>query len=330
MLQTSAAANGDAVLESVGAARYTPGQGQAVKFTAVFTAGVANSRQEIGIGDATDGFFFGYSGAAFGIFRRQNGVDTFVAQTAWNADKMDGTGPSGAVLDPTKGNVFTVRYQWLGYGAIRYYVEDPTTGLPQLVHTIQYSNANVVPSVFNPSLPLHARVINTGNATNLTMRVGSMGAYCEGPFNDAGGRFSTGNRKTAITVETAIFTIRCDTSVFTGQTNRARVHLDATSVAISGGADSLARLVLNATLGGVPAFAALDAARSIVSVDTAGTTVTGGREIRRIASIGNFQETQPLSDLEIRLNPGDTLTFSALSFAGNISANIGAAWNEEL
>ena len=322
-----------AQLESIGSARYSPGQGQTVRFTATFFVGVLNLDQEAGVGDLADGFFFGYVDQAFGIIRRQNSVDDFIPQASWNVDVMDGTGPSGMTLDTTLGNVYTIRYQWLGFGAIRFFIEDEDTGLPQLVHVIQYANANITPSVFNPSLPLHARISNTdagGVGLTAQLKIGSMGAYAEGPINQSGGRFSTGNRKTAITVETNIISIRCDATVFTGQTNRGRVKLDALSAAISGGADAQVRLVLNATLGGAPVFNAIDAARSIVSFDVAGTTVTGGREIRRIASTGNFQETQDFSDLNIRLNPGDVLTLSASSFGAAVAANVCPAWVEEL
>lgn len=323
VLQTSAANNGSALLESNFAARYSPGQGMVWRGTAAFTTGVEDSQQEIGIGDADDGFFFGYQGATFGIFRRQNGTDTFVAQSAWNG------GPLFSGFDPTKGNVYQIRYQWLGYGAIRYYIENPYTGVLQLVHSIYYPNTAVVPSIFNPSLPLHARVVNSGNATNLTLLTASMGTYAEGPFNSIGARFSVGNRKTAITTETAVFTLR-NNATFQSKTNRGRMHFDSLGSAISGGADAQYRIVLNATLGGAPSFTDIDSNQSIASFDVAGTTVTGGREVRRGPSTGNFQLSEDISSLEARLNPGDTLTFAASSFGAGVAANLTASWNEEL
>lgn len=333
VLQTSANVAGSAQIESHGAVRYTPGQGIVFRATAIFTLGVANSRQEIGIGNVSDGFFFGYQGAAFGIFRRNGGVDTFVAQSAWNGrDRFDGNGPSGATLDPTKGNVYQIRFQWLGYGAIRFFVEDPTTGYPALVHTIFYANANTSVSVLNPTLSLHARAVNLGNASNLTLRSPSMGAFCEGDFNSFGVPWSFGNRKVAIGVETAVFSIRNDVTVFGGAAgnNRARLHVNAVTSGISNAQDGRIRALLNTTLGGVPAFAALDANRSIVSVDVAGTTVAGGFEVYRWAQSANTSIATVLSDLEIRLAPGDVLTFAATGITGNINADIGLQWHEEI
>ena len=53
--------------------------------TARFPAGcAASSQQEVGIGNATDGLYFGCQNASFGIIIRRGGVDTFIAQTAWD------------------------------------------------------------------------------------------------------------------------------------------------------------------------------------------------------------------------------------------------------
>jgi hypothetical protein len=333
ILQTSAAANGSAALDSIIAARYLPGQGKIIRFTAIFTPGVANAIQVIGAGDVNDGYFFGYQGATFGLFRRQNGTDFFTPQADWNTDTFDGSGdagnPSGALLDQTKGNVYQIKYQWLGYGAIRYYIEDNATGVVTQVHVIKYANLNIIPSVFNPSFQLHAQVINSGNTSNITLITASMGLYSEGPVDVSGARFSTGNRKTGITTETNIFTIQNKTS-FQSKTNRGRIHFDSIGSSISGAADAQYRIVLNATLGGTPSFTDIAVNQSIAAVDVAGTTVTGGTEWRRGPSAGNFQLAEDLSTLEMRLNPGDTLTFAGTSFGAAVAPNLTASWREEL
>jgi hypothetical protein len=64
-------------------------------------------------------------------------------------------------------------------------------------------------------------------------------------------------------------------------------------------------------------------------VDVAGTTVTGGREIRRGGSTGNFQLAEDISNLDFRLNPGETLTYAGSSFAGAVVPNLSTSWNEE-
>lgn len=53
--------------------RYRAGQGVVARFTGMFTAGIANSYQVIGIGHAEDGVYFGYKDDAFGILYNKRG-----------------------------------------------------------------------------------------------------------------------------------------------------------------------------------------------------------------------------------------------------------------
>ena len=225
VLQTGAAAASSAKIETIKALRYTPGLGGLVRCTAVFTTGVANSTQIIGVGDSVDGFFFGYNGADFGVLRRQNGTDNWIPQTSWNVDKFNGTGLSGVTLNPTKGNVYSIEYQWLGFGAISFFIENPATGFPTLVHIIQYANANTIPSIFNPTLPVMAQVINTTNASNLTLSTSSAMGMVEGnaDTNSLVTVNSFSNSKLVTTTETSVFTLR-NNAIFQGKTNRVRVQ----------------------------------------------------------------------------------------------------------
>lgn len=72
-LSTGAAANSSSRFLTNQSILYEPGQGVRVRFTAMFTTGVANSAQMMGIGDSGQGLFFGYNGTAFGIMRRYGG-----------------------------------------------------------------------------------------------------------------------------------------------------------------------------------------------------------------------------------------------------------------
>ena len=72
-VSTGAGANQSSFLFSRKAVKYNAGQGGIVRFTAQFTTGVANSTQWAGVGTVSEGFFFGYSGATFGLLRRDGG-----------------------------------------------------------------------------------------------------------------------------------------------------------------------------------------------------------------------------------------------------------------
>jgi hypothetical protein len=73
-LSTTAATSSKAQIKSKRLIHHEAGQGSGCKFTAVYTTGVANSSQCVGAGDETNGFFFGYDGATFGVLLRSGGA----------------------------------------------------------------------------------------------------------------------------------------------------------------------------------------------------------------------------------------------------------------
>lgn len=177
-LSTGVDANGEAKIETVRSSRYIPGVGGFARFTAIFDTPQENSKQVIGLINGTDGWAFGYNGTQFGILRQVGGVENWIYQDDWNIDKK-------VNFDPTKGNVFQIQYQWLGYGMQYFYMEDENGNL-ELVHKIRYANENTETSVLNPNLPLSAHVVNTGNTTPITLRTPSAIAGLAGDaFNDA-------------------------------------------------------------------------------------------------------------------------------------------------
>ena len=145
-------------------------------FTAIFTAGVANSYQRIGIYDANNGFFIGYEGTSFGITKRTGGVDTTTAQTSFNVDKLNANSSSlytkdgiPQSLDTTKDNLYRIRYGWLGAAMIIFEVYSPD-GTWVIFHKIKVANNQTVPSIQNPNLPLTLDIQkSTAGATELIM-----------------------------------------------------------------------------------------------------------------------------------------------------------------
>jgi len=179
-LQSGTNAAGSATYTSARIARYRQGQGMMARFTAAWTNNAASSNQVVGMGTTQVGYFFGYNGTAFGVSRRNGGSDNWVAQTDWNNDKCDGTGQSGFNWNKTFGNVMMIRYPFLGYGDITFWVQNPVTGAWILCHTIQYANSTASVQVSNPSFSFYANVTNAGSTTNLLMYVGSVGVFISG------------------------------------------------------------------------------------------------------------------------------------------------------
>ena len=125
------------------------------------------------------------------------------------------TNPTAQTLDPTKGNVYQMKFQWLGFGAITFGVEDASTGVIVPVHRIQYANTNTEVHLLNPSFPMTSRVGNTTNNSNITVKTASMASEIEGKIRLLGPRNTISNTKTGVgTTLTNIVTIRNKTLAY--------------------------------------------------------------------------------------------------------------------
>jgi hypothetical protein len=308
--------------------KYRPGQGSLIRYTGLFTTGVAGSTQKVGVFDPEDGFGFGYNGTEFGLFIKTDSVTTWTSQANWNVDVMDGQGgtnnPTNQSLDPTKGNVFQIAYQYLGFGMIRYYVENANTGKFALVHENRYANANTTPSLSIPTIPMSMEVINTSATDQIIAKSASMAAFTEGKDLVTGPYESYDSTKSiSASTETNIFTIR-GKSTFQGKPNRVSKVLKSVSVAADGNQSVVLKFVLNTTLGGTPSYTSI-ADESVVEVDVAGTTLTGGTVVGSIVAPKNGGATLLIDEV---IYPGDTLTVSAESAASNtVTASL--TWQED-
>jgi hypothetical protein len=315
--------------------RYRPGQGLEVLFSATFTSPLANSYQKAGVGEiGQDGFWFVYEETNFGILHTKNTSNTFIDQSNWNIDVMDGSSsvsnPSGITLDPTKGNVYKIQYQWLGYGAITFLIEHPETGGFTPVHRIEYANANTAPSILNPSLQISfATESSPAVTTDIVVKTSSIAAFVQGPVIPIGPTNSIDNTKTiAASTLTNILTIQ-NKSTYQSLTNVIPIILQTISIGTDLSKVGIIRVIKNATLGGTPSYTDISTNTSVVSYDVAGTTVTGGTTILTYNLGKTDGATAIIKELGLELDPGDTLTFAAYSTGtGDVAASV--TWLEDM
>jgi len=331
VLSTSTNINGSARISTRNVLRYSPGLGALVRFTAIFTTGVVLSQQIIGIGDDTDGFFFGYNGTDFSILRVSNGVFNWTPQASWNGDVMTGTGPSGMNLNQTLGNVYTIQYQWLGFGVINFLIENTTTGQPILVHRIQYPNTATVPSVFNPTFPITARVLNNGNNSNIVLQSPSAMAFVEGEGSSEA--IVTSNAANAsinfnVTPPTDqnVLTLR-NTASFASKTNRTRILLDFISCSLEGDQTVRFKVIRNATFGSTLSYTPINTATSVVEYSSTLSSATGGILVLAFEISPNTSKQLIVNSLDIYVNPGETLTLQATS-GNTVQLDCSLKWEE--
>ena len=329
--QTSANAAGSAVLASRDPLKYRSGCGAMARFSARYTAGVANSRQIVGMGDAEDGVFFGYNGATFGILHRVNGVDNWIPQTSWNMDKMDGSGvktnPSQMLYDPTLLNVFQIQFQWLGAGQMEFSMEEQTTGLFVPVHRIRFANTSTTPALYNPIIPLHIEATNTGNTTNLVTRSASMSAFSEG-IEVVTGPSNVVTGSATHSGEGKLFHIR-NKSTYISKPNRISMILKSLSTGNDTNKLSTFKIYINATLSGTASWSDVDGNDSVAEKDTAQDYVSGGKLVFAGTVGKDAGQAFLLNNPRVTLRPGEIMTVTSVNETeGLTSATLG--WQEDV
>jgi len=96
--------------------------------------------------------------------------ETRVAQSSFNIDPLDGTGPSGLVLDLSRMQMFYLDYSWYGAGAIRMGFRD-TQGKVFYCHRFVNSNQNYEAYMRSGNLPGRYEVNTFSPITVLTANV---------------------------------------------------------------------------------------------------------------------------------------------------------------
>jgi hypothetical protein len=332
-VSTGTTTGSTATVQSFKRIKYRPGVGQVIRYTTAYMTAVANTTQYVGVIDDQDGFAFGYQGTTFGILRRTVSGDagpapytpaeTFVAQADWNVDPADGTQTLPAITW-SNGNVFEITYQYLGYGMIRFFVEDPATGRFQVVHQIEYANTSDETSIGHPSLPFRIELDNDTTTTDLQIYIGSVGMFTEGTITRTPIVDSFQATLTNPTTESAFFTLLAKDD-FGAHENHVETFLTYLTCGFtsSGNRTVIIRVLLDATIG-TPSYADVDTNSSSLQVDTAGTLTAGtGTTLFSLTLSSNSSQAINLKDLNIFFVKGQTITVSAVSSgAGDVAASL--------
>lgn len=169
---------------------YQPGKSLLIFATFAMDASTSTSlTQRCGFYNTQNGIFFQKVGTTYSFVIRSNSIPTpgtpsdirTVPQSSWNGDKLDGTGPSGVTLDPSKTQIFWTDIEWLGVGNVR--CGFVINGQLIICHT--FTNSNVQTSVYMTTavLPMRYEIISTAGVAatmkQICCSVNSEGGYEE-------------------------------------------------------------------------------------------------------------------------------------------------------
>lgn len=325
VLNTSATTASSAVITSIEQIPYRAGQGHLARFSCMFvgTPNDAAAEMGIGVGDANDGYGFLMNSSGFNVSFRTNGSTTNILQTAWNIDRLDGTGgtlnPSGMTLDETKGNSYQIAYG-SGFGTVNFSVESDVSGDYVLVHTLALANTLTVPSVFNPTFPMRAEAVNGAGTDNLTLSVASMASFIEGPnavpYSQGVLNSQSGTETGTFATEVEIITFFNKADVF-GGTGNNKVYCRILGISWLNECNKTAIVRLREEVTGLASglFTDVDVNTSVVAFRTNGTgTPAGGKTLfegygEKDGKGGIFIDLAPLNLIMV---PGKKYTITGI------------------
>ncbi len=163
---------------------YIPGSSKIIYLTGVLQVtsnsgvrsriGTFDNHYDKAIGINGNGHFFEFFEEKLYIVERTSTLggyqtDFRIQQSDWNLDPLDGTGPSGLTIDPTKSLLFVIEYAWLGVNIVKmgFKINDSLCWC----HIWDHSDLNV-PYIKYAKLPIRYEIenISAGEVTT-EMRV---------------------------------------------------------------------------------------------------------------------------------------------------------------
>jgi hypothetical protein len=240
-----------------------------------------------------------------------------VAPTFDFVNIADWTHPPSWTLDHTKGTPFIIKIQYLGYGGITLWGENPVTAKLELLHIYGYANQHTTPSVDNPTFRIGWAVQNLGNTTSLTMGGASAGAFVEGKkVFDGRGRPVSSEIAGLGTTRLNLLTLR-NRSVMAGRVNRVNIYPRLLVLSAAHNKTVIFHIDIGTTFSGDLLFEYLDEVNSAIEFATTPTaTLLDGREVLTLRVRGSSPTIIDMSKVLDVLFPREAVTISALTSSG--------------
>lgn len=330
---------------------YQPAKSQEDLLTGVLmpSGSIANVRCRIGVfDDARDktysstvvdgnGYFWEHDGTNFNVVKRSytNGtqVDTRVSQSAWNYDRMDGTGSSSILIDPSKVNIFFMDQEWLGAGTVR--MGFVVNGNIYYAHKFHHANIQKDMHTQTATLPLRYEIERMSGNGAATMVQGCCSCISEGGYNPRG-RVNGFMKTTTVNAANGAWTPMLSIRLKPSQCRASLIPLKLDILCVDTN-----RQFYYALIHGTPNVNQIaltnvswqDVANSCAQTDIASTAYSGGRIIQGgFASTGQREASIDLADEIILassiIGEPEILTLICWGVGGTAAIAASMTWRE--
>ena len=268
--------------------------------------------------------------------------DTDIVQENWNKDRLDGNGPSGMVFNPQKGNVFQIAFQWLGFGAITFSIEDSNNGFFIPFHTVRFTNTSIQTSLSQPNVQFTSFTTTTTGVSPVTLQIGSISGFIQGIITHIEPNFSESNTLLNISngyTNSIIMALKSN-RFYNGLANQVEAIIKSISIASTKSANNTkAAIVVNLIFDGTPStdlvFNYIDELNTPISVakpSLDGATLTGGSHVVTGAVGAEGTEFLSIFDQSIDINHNSVLYITHTNAAvanGNVDLTAAVDWVED-
>lgn len=162
LLQVGGTAGDEIKRQTKRVQRYIPGRQSEMSMVFRWYPLLPGIRRRVGLFDEDNGAYFEEEGSTFYCVIRRNTsggvVETRIARDDWSDDKLDGTGPSGIVFNPSAIQQIIIEYEWYGAGQVEFkFVIDNNA---HAIH--KFNHANRVENTWsgNAALPVRVELTN--------------------------------------------------------------------------------------------------------------------------------------------------------------------------
>lgn len=169
-LTVSGLSGSSVIRETTKVFSYQPGKSLLSLNTFAMAPSATNLLQRVGYYGQDNGIYFQLDDDRISFVERSlvNGLpvtETIVPISAWNGDKLNGSGASGQTLDVTKAQIMWMDVEWLGLGTVR--AGFIINGQFIVCHSFHHANRITSTYITTASLPLRYEITNKA-ATGVT------------------------------------------------------------------------------------------------------------------------------------------------------------------
>ena len=311
---------------------YQPGKSLLVMNTCVLNPPVSGLVQRVGYFGSDNGYFLQLNNSTLSIVERSNAVDNVINQSAWNGDRLDGSGPSKITINTSASQIFFTDIEWLGVGAVRTgFVID---GNYIVCNTFRHANITARTYMTTACLPVRYEIYNTTNTTgSSTLKQICSTVITEGGYEPKEQLFCVPG-PLAGTVLSGTLVPVCSIRLATGRLDAIAI-LKQVNVAVATNNDLAQwRLILNGTLTGA-SFGTGTSGSTNIEYDTSASAISGGRIIELGFAQTGAVNTALSSDIfEAHLGrnsftqTSDVLTLCLVGLSSNPKTFWSLAWSE--